>query len=139
MQHKEIQEQQHTLPNYTSQQIRNSIRQLDINICNLWIMEVTLNRWFSFCLILKFVALHFLPLVIVRNYYFYYYYYLVPFSTILHHSTLFNTICPSHCKIMDFQTFWLLTHLLTDWHVRSLEGPSPLKSLNKYPLIFLGF
>ena len=79
MQHKEIQEQQHTLPYYTSQQLRNIFRHLDINICNLWIMEVTLNRWFSFCLILKFVALHFLPLVIVRNYY--YYKYRFPFPT----------------------------------------------------------
>ena len=65
MQHKEIQEQQHTLPYYTSQQLRNIIRHLDINICNLWIMEVMLNRWFRFFLILKFVALQFLPLVTV--------------------------------------------------------------------------
>ena len=38
---------------------------------------------------------------------------------------------------MDLQTFWLLTHWLTDWlthsHVRSLEGPSPLKNYENKP------
>ena len=55
-----------------------------------------------------------------------------PKGTFGDHTGPYGTICiTSHCKIMQLQTFWLLTdlltYLLTYAHMRFLEGHVPLK------------
>ena len=52
-----------------------------------------------------------------------------PKGTFGDHTGPYGTICiTSHCKIMQLQTFWLLTDLLTYSHMRFLEGHAPLKT-----------